>query len=82
MRRYFTFLLLVLSVVLASGCSLSDNFSRPGSMEYQRQQATIHDPYPDTDAAPEIVGGRPLAYQNQRPEPVRSRRFTDIWRGW
>ena len=37
------------------------------------------DPYPDPNAGPEVVGGRPREFQKPLPEPVRSRYLTDSW---
>jgi hypothetical protein len=42
-------------------------------MQQQRLSATVHDPYADVDAGPEIVGGRPREFQKPLAEPVRSR---------
>ena len=53
----------------------------PGTMQQQRVRATVHDPYPDQKAGPEVVGGRPRDYQQQLPEPVRNRMFMDSWPG-
>jgi 2-oxoglutarate dehydrogenase E2 component (dihydrolipoamide succinyltransferase) len=39
----------------------------------QRAEAIYHDPYPLNDVGPEIVGGRPLAYQQPLNEVERSR---------
>ena len=51
----------------------------PGTIEQQRLRATIHDPYPDPNAGPEVVGGRPREYANPLPEPVRNRIYADSW---
>ena len=70
----------LLSVVLAllltavAGCRGYNPFQRPpATMQQQRLSATIHDPYADADAGPEIVGGRPREFQKPLAEPVRSR---------
>ena len=49
----------------------------PGNLYQQRQRATVHDPFPDQKAGPEIVGGRPRDYSSQLPEPVRTRPYMD-----
>jgi hypothetical protein len=80
-RRWLV--LIVGAVCLGSGgcTALPHNFFHPGTIEQQRLRATIHDPYPDPDAGPEIEGGRPRDYLNPLPEPVRNRIFVDSWWG-
>lgn len=51
----------------------------PGTVDSQRNDASLHDPYPDPNAGPEVVGGRPREFQKPLPEPVRSRYLTDSW---
>jgi len=50
-------------------------------VQQQRLKATLHDPYPDQDLAPPVMGGRPRDYQRQLPEPVRSRYLEDLYWG-
>jgi hypothetical protein len=65
-------------VVAATGCGLrAPQWLRPGPERWQRERAAIHDPYADTDAGPQVIGGRPRDFQYQRPEAVRSRQFMD-----
>jgi hypothetical protein len=49
------------------------SLTSPGPAAYQRAQAIQHDPYPLNDVAPEIVGGRPLSYQQSVTEPDRAK---------
>ena len=72
-------LLAALTLTLAGCQHLWPNVGRPGTREMQRRRAVVHDPYPDNDAAPEIVGGRPRHYDRPLAEPVRNRVFTDGW---
>jgi hypothetical protein len=51
----------------------------PGTSEAQRNNANLHDPYPDPDAGPPVVGGRPREFQKPLAEPARSRWLTDSW---
>jgi hypothetical protein len=57
------------------GCRGYNNpFQRPpGTLQQQRLNATVHDPYSDQEAGPEIVGGRPRDFQKALAEPVRNR---------
>ena len=55
------------------------HFRNPGTIDQQRNNASLHDPYPDPDAGPAIVGGRPREFQKPLAEPVRSRWLTDSW---
>jgi hypothetical protein len=75
-------LLLVLLPSLSVGCrNTSALFSPPGTMRQQQLNATLHDPYAETDVGPEVVGGRPREYQKPLAEPVRSRFVWDNWLG-
>jgi hypothetical protein len=76
-------ILALASALSASGCASGGgwNFWGPGTIQQQRIRATVHDPYPDPDMAPEVVGGRPRDYQQPLPEPVRNRIFVDSWWG-
>lgn len=49
------------------------NFAHPGPAGAQRAEAIYHDPYPLNDVGPEVVGGRPLAYQQSLNEVDRAR---------
>jgi hypothetical protein len=70
------------AVIFATGCAGSRyNFFQPGTVQQQQLRATVHDPYPDQDAGPEIVGGRPRDYSQPLPEPVRNRIFADSYWG-
>lgn len=67
-------------VVVCVGCR-SGRFGQggPGSIQHQQYNATLHDPYADNDAGPEVVGARPREYQKPLPEPVRSPLLRDMW---
>jgi hypothetical protein len=69
--------LMMMSVV---GCSAEaqryirfPNLASPGPAYAQRSDAIQHDPYPLNDIGPEIVGGRPLAYQQPLNEVARAK---------
>jgi hypothetical protein len=73
---------LVMLALAAGGCASGHPLFAPrGNIYQQRLRATVHDPYPDQDAGPEVVGGRPRDYQQPLPEPVRNRLFADSWWG-
>lgn len=86
MAKYALWLLIVLAAS-TTGCAggrfLGLEWPRfgypPGTVEAQRSEAALHDPYPDPDAGPEVVGGRPREFQQPLPEPVRNRWVTDSW---
>ena len=65
--------LLLIALVLLVGCAdiAPPRIFHPGSQEYQQNRALRFDPYPLTDVAPEIVGGRPLQYIKPAPENER-----------
>jgi hypothetical protein len=72
-------LLVLLCGAAASGCR---NLARPpwlapGPSDYQRSNAVVHDPYPDTQHGPEALGTRPRDYDNP---PSDSQRYP-LFRG-
>ena len=68
--------------VTTAGCNLPRPwFGPPGPVRYQQNNASYHDPYPDNEAGPEVVGGRPRDFQLPRAEPVRDRVYTDSFYG-
>ena len=62
-----------------AGCVSLPSIRHPGTESYQRNQATLHDPYSDNDVAPEVVGGRPREFQKPLAEPVRNQLYHDSW---
>jgi hypothetical protein len=71
---------IALCTVNAVGCSPEaqryirfPTFASPGPAALQRAEAVQHDPYPLNDIGPEIVGGRPLAYQQPLDEVERAK---------
>jgi hypothetical protein len=67
----WSLLALACGTVVTAGCSpevhryirFPDLF-HPGPAAHQRAEAVEHDPFPENDIGPEVVGGRPLGYQN------------------
>lgn len=69
---------LAIALTLATvGCAgvYMPNWSSPGTAAHQRAEAERYDPYPENQAAPPVVGARPLQYQRETPEPVKARTF-------
>lgn len=63
---------------LVAGCSHPRPLLAPqGPIHYQQHNASYHDPYSDTDAGPEVVGGRPRDFQKPNAETVRGRWYVD-----
>jgi hypothetical protein len=67
-----------LATFVATGCTPEihryirfPNLFHPGPAAHQRASAVEHDPFPENNIAPEIVGGRPLSYQMGVPEAER-----------
>jgi hypothetical protein len=54
-------------------------FPPPGSVQTQRHNATLFDPYTDVETGPEVVGGRPRDFQQPLSESERSRLFQNQW---
>jgi hypothetical protein len=65
-------------VLLCTGCvGGRPNWFQPGTAVQQQRQATVHDPYTDNNAGPEVAGLRPRSFEKPDAEPVRSQRFRD-----
>lgn len=74
--------LATLLLVVCGGCSgYGSLLGSRGSIQQQRYSATVHDPYADNEAGPEVVGGRPPGFAKPLAEPVRSRPFWERWWG-
>lgn len=58
------------------------NIYAPGPIEVQQRRAVRLDPYPNPDIAPEIVGGRPREYDEDRSETNRAKLLREAWWGW
>ncbi|MEQ1903759.1 MAG: membrane or secreted protein [Pirellulaceae bacterium] len=66
----------ILVTLTAVGCNLAGpNFGPQGTFEYQRGQAVLHDPFPNNDAGPAVVGGRPLGYERPLAEPENNQEY-------
>jgi hypothetical protein len=65
-RRYA---LIWMTLPALAGCAdvARPRFLHPGSEQYQQGRAERFDPYPLPDVAPDIVGGRPMAYIKPAP---------------
>lgn len=80
MSRWIQFSVLSLLLVVISGCGWMRPYGySPGDIHTQRNNAVLHDPYPDNDAGPEMVGVRPPSFQKPRDETIRSRYMRDQW---
>ena len=53
---------------VAVGCNHRPNFGPQGTIGMQRNRAVVHDPYPNNDLGPPIIGGRPLGYERASAE--------------
>jgi hypothetical protein len=74
--------LTLVALVLAGvgGCRSGGCGLKPaGTVEKQRFNATVFDPYSDVESGPEVVGGRPRDFQQPLSESDRSRLFQNIW---
>ena len=70
-RRAALWLLLAAGL---SGCLAPPNLHYPGPAEYQQARANVFDPYPESEPAPAVEGGRPREYAKPVPEVDRVRR--------
>jgi len=51
----------------------------PGTINEQRNRATLHDPFPETDIGPDIIGGRPREFDRPLPEAERVPLYRDAY---
>ena len=51
------------------------NFAHPGTAAEQRADAERFDPYPDPDAGPPVLGGRPPGYTRPLTDTEWARRY-------
>lgn len=80
MRQRLVMLAICLGMLAGSGCTaVMPNWLHPGRIDEQRIRATSHDPFPQNEGGPEIVGGRPRDFQKPRSEPVRSAVPRNMW---
>jgi len=78
MKSILTPALIYLILLSATGCGLQlPRLRSPGNLYQQQLRATFHDPYGQTDNAPEIEGGRPPTFEQPRPQSARSQWFFD-----
>ena len=79
----FISLLALVAALATAGCGTprAYQFWHPGNIQTQRLRATVHDPYPDPDLGPEVMGGRPRGYFEPLPEAVRNRIYADGYLG-
>lgn len=71
MRTVHLVILIVITLPPLVGCNIRPSWGPPGPILYQRNQAALHDPFPDNRAGPAILGGRPLGYMHPAAEPTR-----------
>ncbi|GAA4423477.1 hypothetical protein [Bremerella cremea] len=71
-------LLVTMALSPLVGCAslARPNWTNPGTVEQQRLRALHSDPYPDTDAGPEMVGVRPRDYNKSLPEAVKNQPYS------
>lgn len=75
--------LIALAVTLAAvtGCGYTRPLLGPqGTIQQQRSEAAVFDPYTANDLGPEVVGGRPRDFQKPLAAPVRQQ--WSPWGGW
>jgi hypothetical protein len=80
MSRCRALLILVVIAVCLPGCGVSrPKLRAPGTVQQQRANAMMFDPFTDQDVGPEVVGGRPKDFQKPLSDPERSRLFLNSY---
>lgn len=70
---------LIVTVLVLSGCGQHVLWSPKGTMQQQQRRAAVFDPYSDNEAGPSLTGVRPRDFQKPLAEPVRMRQVRDAW---
>lgn len=73
--------LLATFLTICTGCQslATPNWFSPGPLPVQQARAVQFNPLPEDEIGPEIVGARPLGYENPPPETVRARFLPWNW---
>ena len=58
--------MVLLATTLGCRTTALPDFAHPGRIENQQRLAQAYDPFPATDIAPSIDGGRPMAFDSPR----------------
>ncbi len=80
-QRWLLTALVIVASSLAGCMTQPTNVYAPGTIDVQRRRAVRLDPYPNQDIAPEIVGGRPRDFQEDRSEANRAGLLREAWWG-
>jgi hypothetical protein len=76
MRTLWKWTVLALVFTGLFGCRSDGRLFPPaGTAQKQRFNATVFDPYADSELGPEVVGARPKDYQKPLSESDKSRLF-------
>ncbi|TWT56366.1 membrane or secreted protein [Allorhodopirellula solitaria] len=69
--------------IIVTGCRSGSCLPPAGTLNQQKSNAIIHDPFPLDDIGPDDHSTRPPNYQKPLPEPVRNRIGADAmpWLG-
>lgn len=71
----------IVLVMSGSGCFGSPGYRVPQlfprSIDYERAETRVHDPFPATDVGPDI-SARPQGFSTPRPEPMRTKEKSGI----
>ena len=70
---------IAIALLTSAGCrGYRTPFNTPaGTFRQQRFEAVAHDPYPQDELGPDVVGGRPRDYQKPVAEPVRDKMYAE-----
>lgn len=78
MKRFATWMVAAVGLAQLCGCAdMMPRWGNPGTAFQQRDRATIHDPYPDSQLGPGVEDIRPREYKDQEAEPKRSRAWRE-----
>ena len=76
-------IVLALFFAPAIGCANTTSFwNQPGTIQQQRNRASLYDPFPDNQMGPASSDLRPRDFKHQLPEPEKAQLYSEIRDGF
>ncbi|MEC7355996.1 MAG: hypothetical protein VXY07_03380 [Planctomycetota bacterium] len=75
-------ILLLGSTLGAIGCQNVATWQPPGTIQQQRNRASMYDPFPDNQMGPPLQELRPREFSSPLAEPARAQLYSEIRNGY
>lgn len=83
LRKILTAALILTTLPAWVGCGPSVAFwQQPGTLQQQRNRASLYDPFPDNQMGPAVQELRPREFSNPLAEPERAQLYSEIRNGY